>query len=767
MNALTSIRRGGLPVLVLGLSAVAAADTPPGTFVLVAGDDVGGHYFSQVIHAPPIRGIVTWGTRTHSKPIRAHETQHFLLGKNAWVDAWPAGKERAWAGKFRTWPDWNICAPVGEFYERDGVRMPRPNCSFYQLCWDGHNRRIVFHVGSMTFSYDPAGRRWKLIHAPTVADQPPAMLIWSSLCYDPVNRQVLLFGGGGIDAPDGRPHTWALDVTTDTWRRLKLDVEPPARCNSRMVYDARNELIVLFGGDGQDRGLADTWVFDIRKQRWRERKPPRSPHPRHGHAMCYLSKSAKVLLVGGHPVCDYRSQAKLARQTWVYDAAENTWTPLAVETPKSHWASMENIPGTDEVILVTAHKYDHGRETYRFRYDASIPRAKHKGVPPGTVARKTERTKAWYADQPPADARAHARLLASLPANEWVEVKPPKSAKGRTWGTAIFDTDRGIAMKWGGGHSGYQGTDMAFYDVAANRFAIDRTPAVTPDPFERWARRPHGRTFFQQPWTRHMRHTCAYDRARKVGVFCDAGGSSFYDRATDRMVKHTWLYDPAARKWLEPIAQPFPGGGTLSPIAIPTPAGVLAYQHLRRYEPEHLWRFVGRAGRPDTWGWEEIKIRGPARPRRHEHMTIVYDTKRERLVFLSAGRREQRRDHRGDAAPELWFFDMKQRTWERNPKPAPGGVATREAVYVPEADAILAYGPARKDDAVWTRVYLCAENRWVPLPVQTPQYLVHEVALVYDPIHKVALLLWPPAFERDIRPHLFRLDTAALPRAKR
>ena len=89
-----------------------------------------------------------------------------------------------------------------------------------------------------------------------------------------------------------------------------------------------------------------------------------------------------------------------------------------------------------------------------------------------------------------------------------------------------------------------------------------------------------------------------------------------------------------------------------------------------------------------------------------------------------------------------------------------------QLVHVPEAvedeDAILAYGPATKDDKTWTRVYLCEENRWVPLEIETPQYLVHEVALEYDPVHKVAVLLWPPRFEQDIRPHLFRLDVEKL-----
>ncbi len=737
-----------------------AAGIPANRFVEVASLETGGHFFSQVVYAPTAKALVSWGTQTHHHPIRTHETRHFLIGENRWIDAFPPEKEKDWAGKPKQWGDWDICETAGTFYERDGVKMPRPTSSFYQVCWDDHNRRLVFYVASMTFSYEPVRREWKLIHDRSEKEQPPALLLWSSLCYDPVNKQVILFGGGGVNRADGRPHTWALDVTTDRWRKLDLEVEPPARCNSRMVYDKKNKLIVLFGGDAQDSGLADTWGFDVAKQQWQERKPPKSPHPRHCHAMAPLEKSGRVLLVGGRAVADYREEKKLSNQVWVYDAAANTWTPVDAELPEirgQEWCCMENIPGTDEVILVVSSKYDHSQRTYRFRYDPNAPAADIEGISPGTVALKTERTQAWYEDVPPAGPEQHVKMLASLPVNKWVEMKPPKSTRGRTWGSAIFDTDRGIAMKWGGGHSGYQGTDMAFYDVAADRFSIDRTPAFTPEPFDRWARRPCGRTFFNQPWTRHMRHTCAYDEIRKLGVFADAGGSEWYDRDADTVVKHTWLYDPVRRQWLEPIGQPFPGGGSVSPIAVPTPKGVIVYQHAkgRIWEDSgEMYRFVGEPGKPETWGWEQIEIVGPDRPYQREFMTIVYDRKRDRLIFLSHDRKTKK--------PEMWFFGMKDRRWVKNPKQPAGGVSTREAVYVPDQDAVLAYGPATKDDPVWTRVYLCETNRWVPLSIKTPRYTVHEVALEYDPVHKVAVLLWPPSFERDIRPHLFRLDASRL-----
>jgi len=710
---------------------------PAGTFVEVARTEVGGHFFSQVIYAPSVKALVSWGTQTHHHPVRTHETRHFLIDQNRWIDAWPPARQTTWSAKPKQWPDWNICSTAGAFYDRDGVQMPRPTSSFYQVCWDDHNRRLLFYVASMTFSYEPVRREWKLIHDKREEAQPPALLLWGSLCYEPVSKQVILFGGGGVDRPDGRPHTWTLDVTTDRWRPLELDVEPPARCNSRMVYDQQHELIVLFGGDGQDRGLADTWVFDVRQQKWQQRRPPQSPYPRHSHAMASLDESGKILLVGGRAVADYRAVAKLSNQVWVYDAGENTWTPLEAKPPEiqaHQWCCMESIPETDEVILVVSSKYDHSQVTYRFRYDPEIRSARDvEGVAPSTAAYKTQRTGAWYIDQPPADREAHARRLADLPPNRWVEVRPPKSTKGRTWGSAVFDTDRGVAMKWGGGHSGYQGTDMAFYDVAANRFTIDRTPAFTPDPFDRWARRPASRTFFNQPWARHMRHTCAYDAVRKLAVFTDAGGSEWYDRQADTVVKHTWLYDPLGRKWLEPIPQPFPGGGSVSPIAVPTPAGVVVYQHERDRTWEdsgRMYRFVGQPGNPESWGWEEIQIEGPDRPYQREQMTIVYDQRRERMIFLSQDRRT--------GQPLMWFFSMKDCRWVRNPRQPAGGVSTREAVYVPDQDAVLAYGPSAENDPIWTRVYLCEENRWVPLDIETPQYTVHEVALEYDPIHKLA-----------------------------
>ena len=97
-----------------------------------------------------------------------------------------------------------------------------------------------------------------------------------------------------------------------------------------MVYDPVNRQIVLFGGDQLDRLLADTWVFDCESQRWQEKRPALGPSPRGGHALVYLPKSERILLFGGYTYTsdtDYcAAQYKpLPFEMWAYDPRAHEW----------------------------------------------------------------------------------------------------------------------------------------------------------------------------------------------------------------------------------------------------------------------------------------------------------------------------------------------------------------------------------------------------------------------------------------------------------
>ena len=44
-----------------------SAEADANRFVQVTKSDVNGHFFSQVIYAPSVRSLVSWGTRTHAQ----------------------------------------------------------------------------------------------------------------------------------------------------------------------------------------------------------------------------------------------------------------------------------------------------------------------------------------------------------------------------------------------------------------------------------------------------------------------------------------------------------------------------------------------------------------------------------------------------------------------------------------------------------------------------------------------------------------------------
>ena len=59
-----------------------------------------------------------------------------------------------------------------------------------------------------------------------------------------------------------------------------LAVEPPGRAQAQSAYDPVHKKIVIFGGDGLDRVLSDTWVYDCATRTWEQRFPPKAPSPR-------------------------------------------------------------------------------------------------------------------------------------------------------------------------------------------------------------------------------------------------------------------------------------------------------------------------------------------------------------------------------------------------------------------------------------------------------------------------------------------------------
>lgn len=168
-----------------------------------------------------------------------------------------------------------------------------------------------------TWSYDAATNSWFDL-APPGARPLPRM--GHALAYDPVTRQMILFGGiDDIDTYFG--DTWAYDFATNSWLDLNPAGQvPTGRYGHTMVYDAGSGRVLLFGGWGNDGNFNDTWAYDPQSNTWDEVDPGATgPDYRAGQSMVYDAARGRTLLIGGW------GDSAFFGDTWAFDSAAARW----------------------------------------------------------------------------------------------------------------------------------------------------------------------------------------------------------------------------------------------------------------------------------------------------------------------------------------------------------------------------------------------------------------------------------------------------------
>ncbi len=110
-----------------------------------------------------------------------------------------------------------------------------------------------------------------------------------------------------------------------TWQQLSPVKSPQARYFPAMAYDPVSEKVVLFGGEGNNANLNDTWVFD--GTNWTQLHPTVAPPVRNGATMAYDRSLKKLVMFGGFNVNQY------LQDTWEWDGAASTWTQVVMKNP--------------------------------------------------------------------------------------------------------------------------------------------------------------------------------------------------------------------------------------------------------------------------------------------------------------------------------------------------------------------------------------------------------------------------------------------------
>ncbi|HSI33057.1 MAG TPA: kelch repeat-containing protein, partial [Tepidisphaeraceae bacterium] len=613
---------GVLWLIVAGASSAAGAND----WRVVAEDGAGPRVGPAVVwSAERGRFVMVGGTISHEKkPPFVYDVVSLDEKGGQWENELPTGGE-SWG------PAVGVVTPPGFKTPYFSMKDEGGNVRLWQrharlayngrvAPWDG---KFYALVCGRTLAYDVSKREWRDLK-PATGPVPETKseregLNWHSICADPLNKEMVLFGGAGVLSARGDAGTWMYSTEANTWRQLELKVQPPPRALGPMVYDPAARKIVLFGGDGLDTLYGDTWVYDCATRVWEERRPKVGPAPRFGHAMLHLPKSGKVVLMGGVGYTSSTAyQANLYKplpfEIWAYDVAGNEWALVrrygAGEGPghSSTDAAVAAVDDQDRVLWwgpkAEGGRTDKGAKAWVCEVDATKADQEGTakfGVPAGTVVHRTgPYDPAWYsADVPAADEKAQAEWYANVPANKWVAVEAPKwptNRQGGGWSTVAWDAERRQFLHLGGGHSSYFGNDVAHFDTDTARWSISYRPQFALD-FNYDLTGPGPHAFNGGPWGNHNYHAYAYDGVRK--------------RLTYVRGNYTFFYDPAGRRWRadERIDNnPFSGSKYTSYLAA-TPEGVVC------------WAFRGDSNGPaGVWrlgkdGWSELKTTGEALPK--------------------------------------------------------------------------------------------------------------------------------------------------------
>lgn len=456
-----------------------------------------------------------------------------------------------------------------------------------------------------------------------------------------------------------------------------LDAEPPARALSRIAFDARTKLFVLFGGTHMDYETNDLWVFDPAKRRWFQRHQDAAPEPRCDHLFEALG-DGRIALYGGCAYVPGKHYIHIGPARWIYDVEKNTWT----------------ADGHQEKPVAS------GTRTARYAPPAG-PEHFMKGPRP--------------------DAAAHEAMLKALPVNTLVRLEIPVPLGGRDWGTWLHDPDRDMLYLWAGGHASYAGCDVARFHLATGRWEITEPVELPLGCCGTNEQYPSGFNFNGRPWVKkHVWNSHAYDAGQKKTVM---GGAN--DQSLD---PYSYTYDPDKADWT---------GRIRMPEGMPNDA----YNMQIRYTKLGMlsWNGPYILDAPAKT-WKKLAVKGTMPGGGVDSSGLVYDTKRDRMIFATLG---------GYGKPfdgQLHALDMAslqvaplhpqgmdpKRNWS---------IFLREVAYLPDHDLFLwpqrfkAEGVEAPDRYI---AYDAAQNRWVTVKLSlragAPQFNTSPVCsgIAYD-----------------------------------
>jgi galactose oxidase-like protein len=476
-------------------------------------------------------------------------------------------------------------------------------------------------------------------------------------------------------------------------RKHDLYVQPIARTSTSVVYDSKNQCIVMAGGNHLDSYLSDTWVYDCASRRWQRKAP--APEAANWPGMCYDSKRGLILYAAD-------------KGTYAYDPAADKWSKVGPGKPQNSYCDMAYDAAADLYVLnVSGNKYPADETTYTM---------KPTGAGSSVATKAASREKVNDLPFPPsADSTAVARLK-SLPANSWVAAKPNFQPTHRSWSTMSWDPTMRAVIYQGGGHAGTMDNQISAYFPESNKWVKSFKTQRTPRLFGSWS--CAGRMRAMERGMGLSLHCRWYGSRGGRMIF---GGQTGFDWATREKHSHGNLPKCPfrySRGWVVHPRRP-----EVIMLSRPSYYGPQTGQRVFIYNLE-----TGKS--------QMHKIGGPTPTINFEWSALAVHPDKDILVLHGSG------DHRKKTATATWVLDLKTPSaWKKlELKKTTPSVGMSKLNAIPGTDMLVCAMPNSND--LW--VLSLDRQEWQPLGTDEGKKFQRKGRLldiygqcVYDPHHKV------------------------------
>lgn len=321
----------------------------------------------------------------------------------------------------------------------------------------------------------------------SLGKQPP-YLQRLSMADDPEDGFVLAFGG---ENPVGVATGFTLAYSGGTWTNLTpdLSVAPPPRAGASMMYDPVDQQVILFGGcqtSSCDPGFSDTWAFY--GDSWHDITTTvgTPPSPRGYAVMVWDGADGYGLLFGGE--AGTTTSTHYFGDTWEFshDRWSNITGNISGPSPSPRaGAAIASLP-TGAVVLFGGHGGPNSiGDTWSYQSDTWSNLTSTAGAGP------SPRTLAMFAADPPegdlfllggVSGAGYLHDAWTFQTGEWSPGPPASTAVGVFGAGFVYDSEDGYLLLYGGAidENGGTGTTNAYWSYAAGGWHQFNPPPPTP-----------------------------------------------------------------------------------------------------------------------------------------------------------------------------------------------------------------------------------------------------------------------------------------------